>query len=452
MSLSASENHKATEDQTPPTENATSLSVPHRHQNESAKAHRRELKSGGELKEAPTVMSNPPLAAAAEPKKTPRQLIFIGLALAIAGAGAAWYIREIGRESTDDAQVDADVVALPARTAAVVKRIAFSDNQRVKAGDLLIELDDVPAKTRRAQAQAALDAAIAAAASADADARVSELNAVGNRSMAKATLFGASSSARSTKDQIAEASASLEAAQVAADRARRDYQRTAQLSKAGSVADAELDHAKAQADQTQAALDQAKAHLLSVQSTTQVASSRVQEAAARLSTNDVDSLITQAKARATVAHAQVDVARTARDAADLDLSYTRIVAPNDGIVSKRNVGLGQMVSVGQTVVQFVPDQQVWVTANFKETQLAHLRPGQSVDVSVDAAPSARVMGVVDSFSGATGARFALLPPDNASGNFTKVVQRVPVHIRLTQVPKDVLLIPGMSVELVAHTR
>lgn len=448
-----SANNRTATDESPPT-NAESLSVSQRHNRQTSHPH-----LIGEPAEAPEhdQVANgdsepPPAIVAAEATKPRRRALFIGLTLTILALGGAWYVRQIGRETTDDAQVDADVVALPARTAAVVKRIAFNDNQRVRAGELLIELDDAPAKARLAQAQAALEAAIAAANAADADARVSELNAKGNRSMARASLIGASSTVESSHDQVDEARAALQAAEVAAERAHHDYTRTAQLASAGSIAESELEHAKAQDEQAQAALVQAKAHLQAVRSGTRLASSRVQEAAARLTINDVDSLVLQARSRATVAHAQVDVARATRDAAELDVSYTRIVAPQDGVVSKRSVGVGQMVSVGQPVVQLVPQQQLWVTANFKETQLADLRPGQRVDVSVDAAPSAKVKGVVESFSGATGARFALLPPDNASGNFTKVVQRVPVRIRLTEVPKGLTLVPGMSVELVAHTR
>jgi membrane fusion protein (multidrug efflux system) len=452
MTLSTA-NHDRDAGESRQAQNAPSPSAPHRHKKQSSHPQIKAEPGAAQPDNEHDVSSEaPPAVVPAEAPRSRRRAVFLGLTLTILALGAGWYVREIGRETTDDAQVDADVVAIPARTAAVVKRIAFADNQKVHAGDLLIELDDVPAKARLAQAEAALSAAEASSNAADADARVAELNARGNRSMARASLVGASSNVESSQDQVLEAQASLQAAEVAAERSHNDYERTARLAQAGSIAQAELEHAKAQDDQSQAALIQAKAHLQAVQTGTRLASSRVQEAAARLTVNDVDSLVIQAQSRATVAHAQVAVAQAARDSALLDVSYTRITAPQDGVVSKRSVGVGQMVSIGQTVVQFVPQQQVWVTAHFKETQLAHLKPGQRVDVSVDAAPSAKVVGVVDSFSGATGARFALLPPDNATGNFTKVVQRVPVRIRLTQVPADVALMPGMSVELVAHTR
>ena len=144
-------------------------------------------------------------------------------------------------------------------------------------------------------------------------------------------------------------------------------------------------------------------------------------------------------------------AEAARDLAALDLSYTRIIAPRDGLASKKSVITGQMLSLGQPVVQIVPIDDVWVTANFKETQLNKMRAGQSATVSVDAYPGLKLSGSVQSFSGATGARFSLLPPENATGNFTKVVQRIPVRIHL-EAPQDRPLRPGMSVEVTIDTR
>jgi membrane fusion protein (multidrug efflux system) len=129
-----------------------------------------------------------------------------------------------------------------------------------------------------------------------------------------------------------------------------------------------------------------------------------------------------------------------------------VLAPRAGIVSKRSIAPGQMIAAGQTVVMIVPTDAVWVTANFKETQVGRMHPGQPVHITIDAYGGRELHGVVDSFSGATGARFALLPPDNASGNYTKVVQRVPVRVKLVEPPKDVLLLPGLSVEISVDTR
>jgi membrane fusion protein (multidrug efflux system) len=147
----------------------------------------------------------------------------------------------------------------------------------------------------------------------------------------------------------------------------------------------------------------------------------------------------------------VATAKALRDLAALELSYTKILAPHDGVVSKKSIAEGQSVSAGQGIVQLVTPG-VWVTANFKETQLEHMHVGQVATFSVDAFPSIKVKGEVESLSGATGSRFTLLPPDNATGNFTKVVQRLPVRVKVTSVPDGVVLRPGMSVELTVDTR
>ncbi|MET0344053.1 MAG: HlyD family secretion protein, partial [Polyangiales bacterium] len=180
--------------------------------------------------------------------------------------------------------------------------------------------------------------------------------------------------------------------------------------------------------------------------------SKVAEATAKLEVSDnVDTLMQQAAARAATARAQAETAQAVRDLAALELSYTKIHAPHDGVVSKKSINEGQAIASGQTIVQLVPDAR-WVTANFKETQVAHMRTGQPVKVQVDAFPDVKLSGHVQSFSGATGARFTLLPPDNATGNFTKVVQRIPVRIQLDAAPEGVPLLPGMSVSVKVDTR
>jgi membrane fusion protein (multidrug efflux system) len=161
--------------------------------------------------------------------------------------------------------------------------------------------------------------------------------------------------------------------------------------------------------------------------------------------------VRQSQAKAEEAHANAEVARAARDLAALDMSYTKIYAPHDGVISKRTVNEGQSVAVGQAIAQVVTPH-VWVTANFKETQLGRMRVGQPVRVEVDSFSHAEITGDVESISGATGAKFSLLPPDNATGNYTKIVQRVPVRIRLHDVPAGLVLRPGMSADVTVDTR
>jgi membrane fusion protein (multidrug efflux system) len=396
-------------------------------------------------------VEGPAAAAPAKAKKLPVIPIVLVTALGLGGGG--WLLAHRGLETTDDAQIDADVIAVPSRTAGAVAKVYVSENQAVEAGDLLAELDAEPAKARLAQAVAMVEAAQAGADAADADARVAEINVRGNKSVAEAALQGASSLAGASRQQIAEGVAQVASAQATRDKASGDLDRTKTLIAGGALAGSQIEQAQAVFSTADAALAQAKAHLASLQASTSTAVSRVQEANAKLTqSSDVDALIDQARAKARTAHAQVRTAEAARDLAALELTYTKIVAPQRGTASKKTIAVGQMVAPGQTIVQIVSAQSAWVTGNFKETQVGRLRVGQVTEVEIDAFPGVKLHGEVESFSGATGARFSLLPPDNATGNFTKVVQRVPVRIRLHDVPQSVLLRPGMSVELSVDTR
>jgi membrane fusion protein (multidrug efflux system) len=362
-----------------------------------------------------------------------------------------------GLETTDDAQLDADVVAVPSRAGGTVTAVHFTDNQHVDAGALLVELDDAQATARLAQAEAELLGAKAAADAADATAELTARNASAGQNIARASLTGAAVAVTATSDQIAEATANLASARAQRDKAKLDLGRTKQLFASGALASAQLEAAQTTFDSAQAVVEQADARIVTLKSSTSQARARVSEASARLgqASETLPSQVAEANARVASARARVATAEALHDLARLDLSYTKIFAPHAGIVSKRSVAQGQLVSPGQAVVMLVPDghQQgaLWVTGNFKETQLAHMRIGQPATITVDAY-GRELHGLVESFSGATGARFALLPPDNATGNFTKVVQRVPVRVKLDRVPSDLTLMPGLSVELTINTR
>jgi membrane fusion protein (multidrug efflux system) len=404
---------------------------------------------------AETVPSLPPPAdaAVASPLRSlsRRTLGLIALAIAVLAGGGAygWSLR--GLESTDNAQVDAEVIAVPARVSGTIASLRFQENQRVHAGDVLAVLDDAPAQAKLAQAQASLEAAHAAAEAAEADARVATTNARGNRAIALAALRTSNAGASTASVQVHEARAALSAAKTQLAQAQEDKTRADGLFADGALARSAYDQAQTVYSLAVANVDTAQAKLATLESSVGQAQGKVLEASARADqANDVDSLVAQAVARAKSAQAQVQTAQAARDLAALELSYTRIVAPSDGVVSKKTIALGQQVSLGQPIVQLVTPER-WVTANFKETQLAHMLPGQRVELSVDAFPNDKLVGQVESFSAATGSRFTLLPPDNASGNFTKVVQRVPVRIRVPDLPEGVALRPGMSVELTVDT-
>lgn len=315
------------------------------------------------------------------------------------------YFYAQSHEVTDNAQVDADISPVISRVQGYVKEIRFKDNQLVKAGDTLVVLDDRDFKIKLQQAQAAL-------ASSKQLISVSEYAVLESRS------------------NIATAQANIEAAKVKVWKASEDYNRYKNLYDDHAITKAQFDAAKAEKES-------AEANLVVAQTQLPVINKRV-------STN---------KQQVDVANSNVEPRQSDVDYAALQLSYTVITAPADGIISKRNVQAGQLVQAGQSLVSIVNDSNIYITANFKETQMEHLRIGEKVDIKVDAYPGSAVAGSVESFSGATGAKFSLLPPDNATGNFVKVVQRVPVRIRLDADRTFIAqLRPGMSAKVVVHTK
>jgi membrane fusion protein (multidrug efflux system) len=382
-----------------------------------------------------------------------RQKIVVGAAALIAATvGAIWYVTHRGLENTDDAQVDGDVVAVPARLGGIVSHVRFIENQRVKTGDLLAELEDAPVRAKLAEAEASLSQATATAAAMDAEVLVAEANAVGNKSVAEAGLRSAAVGVTSYDDQIRDAESAVKSSEASLAQASSDDDRGKSLYANASIAKAEMDRLDTTLSMAESNLAGAKARLSAARESVSQAKSKVVEASARVKQSSlVEPLIRQAQARAEAAHAQVETARAARDLALIDVSYTKILAPSDGVVSKKTINEGQSVAVGQSIVQVVTNH-AWVTANFKETQVGQMRPGQAVEFTVDAYPGVKFQGDVESMSGATGARFTLLAPDNASGNFTKVVQRVPVRVHLHDAPAGYPLRPGMSVDLTVDTR
>ena len=304
--------------------------------------------------------------------------------------------------STDDAQVEGHVIPTLARVAGYVADVPVVENQRVHANDLLVHLDDREFAARLAQADADLQAALAVGGD-------GKPSGAGRTGQAEA--------------QIAAARAEVARAEAAATRAQQEESRQQQLAARGIISASDLEAAVSAAAVSTAAVDAAKRN------------------------------VEAAEAARTGASAKVVSARAARDRAALDLSYTQITAPSNGVVSRKTVEIGQYVQAGQPLLDVVPLDDVWVVANFKETEIRDVTPGDRAEIRVDAYPGRKFTGHVESLSPATGARFSLLPPDNATGNFTKVVQRIPVKIRVDG-PVDVAhpLRPGMSVTATVVTR
>jgi membrane fusion protein (multidrug efflux system) len=387
--------------------------------------------------------------------------------LILAGAGFYFWWNGRNRESTDDAQVDGHLAPISAKVAGSVLEVLVDVNYQVKTGQVLVRLDPRDYQARVDQLKAAL-------ASAEAQANAAHANVPLVRGTTTTTTAGAAA-------QVASAQADYQRAQVAATQAETSGIAAAQA----NVAQADANNRKAQADLARmrpliakeeiskqqfdsytAAADVAAAQLRAAQEqltgarqtaqnardAARAAGARVQQAQAGLAesrANQRQVNVTAAQAKS--ATASIQQARANLAAAELDLSYTTIVAPMDGEVTNKSVEPGQIVQPGQGLMTIVPLRDVWVTANFKETQLARVRPGQRAEVKVDMY-GRTIPGRVDSIAGATGARTSLLPPENATGNFVKVVQRIPVKIAFDSLPQGVVLRPGMNVDVTIITR
>jgi membrane fusion protein (multidrug efflux system) len=368
--------------------------------------------------------------------KAPRarrwRIVGLAVVLLLAVAGGVYWFTQRNLESTDDAFIDGNAIVIAPRVGGTVIRSWLEDNERVKVGEELLEIDP-------RDYQAALDDALARLAqaksredSARADLALIRASTAADIALAKSTL-------QSAKSQVDLARAEVGARRAEFDRAQADLPRYEHLAKANAASQEALDRVIAAARTSTANLEGAQRQV-------QVATANVAEAEARLAQAETapqqiavkESTLEAAKAEAEAAQAAVEQAR-------LNLSYTKISAPADGYVTKRAVNVGDVVQKDQTLATLVSGVP-WVTANFKETQLTRMRPGQPVTIEVDAYPGQVFHGRLDSIQHGTGARFSLLPPENATGNYVKVVQRVPVKIVFDRSPKSELTLSlGMSV-------
>lgn len=375
-------------------------------------------------------------------------LILATVATVVAGGWLLhrWWTQ--GEEKTDDAQVEADVVPIASRVAGTLKTARIHDNQAVKAGDVLFEIDPEGFDIDIARAEAELEAARANARAADAQVAVVKSSSKGTLSSARAAVTGASASAHGATSTIKAAEAAVARAKADLAVAETELGRAQDLIEKDAITRRELDIATQTRDVTRAALAAAQAQLDAARDSRSQALARVAEAEGKVAQSaPVDDQVATAEATAALAAARVKAATAALAKAKLDRAHATITAPIDGVVSRLAVHAGQSIKVDQTLVMIVPTT-TYVVANFKETQIAHMKPGNKVDIELDAYEG-HFEGVVDTISPATGARFSLLPPDNATGNFVKVVQRVPVKITWHDAPK-IALRPGLSAEVVVH--
>ena len=379
----------------------------------------------------------------------------------------AWYIFT-GRVSTDDAQVDCHITAVAPQVPGYVVQLFINDNTPVKEGDLLVQIDARPYEAEVEQAKANLDFAEAQANSAKLQitlTRETTTHNTGGATAQKESDTADYASSQAQLEQTATANLQVAEANVAAkkatnDRAQSDLARYTPLLTTDDVSKFQFDAVDAAARVAKSDLLAAEQQLSAAQQAVQIAKANTRSSQARLSRSQALLLQTKAQERqvpiaeATYksALAAVERAKAALQQAELNLAYTHIIAPITGQVTQKSVDLGQYVSPGQLLFTLVPLDQVYVTANFKETQMANVAPGQRVRLHADTY-SQDFEGVVDSIAGASGSRQALLPPQNATGNFIKVVQRIPVKI-LVKPNKNpnLVLRPGMNVEATIYTR
>jgi len=390
-------------------------------------------------------------AATARNRRARKAYWILGtIAAIVAGLWFGHRLWARGKQATDDAQVEADVVPIAARVAGVIKTVRVHDNQLVKAGDVLFELDPADLDVEVARAEADLEAAHAQAAAADAQVSVVQSSSAGGLSSARAALTGAGASVRSATDAMHAAEAAVARAKADLASAESDLSRAKELFDKGAGTRRDVEHAQQARDVAKAALDSANAQLEMAHEQHGLAQARVAEAEGHVTQSaPVGQVVAAAEASAKLAAARVKAAEVALAKAKLQRSYAAITAPATGVISKLGAHLGQHVMAAQTLLMLVP-LETFVVANFKENQVGTMKAGDPVEIEIDAYPDAVFHGIVDTVSPATGARFSMIPPDNATGNFVKVVQRVPVKITWTT-PPGTAMRPGLSAEVTVHT-
>jgi len=355
-------------------------------------------------------------------------------------------------EDTDDAEIDGHIYPINARVSGQVIKVNYDDGQVVRKGDVLVQIDPTDYQVALERAKADYLDFQAQAQAARYGVPVQSVGSVSSIRSASADMDSAQAGVAAARKQVDAAQQQVVEAKANAVKLNKDVERYQQLLGRREISQQQFDAAVAAATAENATVSAREAELLVAQSQVKVAESRIEQANAELKNAHVTpNVVAATKARAESADAQTLRYKAALDQAQLNLIYTTIVAPVDGVVGKRSVQVGDNIGVGQDLMAVVPLNDVWVTANFKETQLTHMHPGQPVKIEVDTYGSHKWNGHVTSIGGATGAKFSLLPPENATGNYVKVVQRIPVRIDFDShekpdFNKDGKLRPGMSVD------
>ena len=392
------------------------------------------------------------LASAYPRRRSKKRWIALGSIVVLVVAGAFWGYDLSGFESTDDAQVDVHLYPVSARIPGYIEKVDVGDNEWVKKGSTLVEIDPRDYEVALARAQATLEAAEATARSLNIDVPVTSVDTSSQLKFTSSDIKDAEAAIEVAEKQAAAAHARVLEAQAQNVKAQDDVTRYRLLLTKAEVPKQVYDHAYATAATDVAAIAAAEADQAAAQQTVQEAHSRLAEAQAHYENAQAGpQRVAATKAKALSAVADVHQKEAAVEQSQLNLGYTKILAPVNGEVTKKVV-VGFNVDPGEQLLTVVPLDQVWITANFKETQLKHMRVGQRATIVLDS-NGRTYKGHVDSIAGATGPIFSLLPPENATGNYVKIVQRVPVKIVLEPGEnRDHQLRPGMNVEVKVNLR
>jgi membrane fusion protein (multidrug efflux system) len=383
-----------------------------------------------------------------QPKKSRRGIVVVVLLVLVAVAVGLWW-RSTFTEDTDDAQVNGHLIQVSSRINGQVLKVDVEENQVVKAGDTIAELDPRDYQVAVENAEAALASAQANAAAANVNVPITTINTGSSLSSAGADVSGTAAGVSQAERQLEAAHARVTQAEANAVKAQADLDRYKPLVAKDVISKQQFDAAVASADATKAAVADARATELAAEDGVRVAHDKESQAVASLKSAETGpQQVAAESARAKQAQAQVAQAQAQLDQARLNLSYTKIAAPVAGIITRKSVEVNQNVSPGQNLLTLVSLEDLWITANFKETQLKHMAAGQPVEIAVDATGK-KYHGKVTQIGGATGSVLSLFPPENATGNYVKVVQRVPVRVDFTDLASEDpnhLLRPGLSVE------
>jgi membrane fusion protein (multidrug efflux system) len=381
------------------------------------------------------------------PKRRRGIIIAVVVILVLVGLGFWWHSTYY--EDTDDAQINGHLIQISARIAGQVIHVDVDENQQVKKGDPIAELDPRDYQVAVENAKAALASAEAAAAAARVNVPITSINTGSTLTSAGADVAGATASISQAQSQVAAAHAQVVQAEANALKAQQDLERYKPLVEKDVISKQQYDGAVAAANAAKASVESAHANERAAQDAVHVANEKAAQAQAQYkNAQSGPQQVAAQSARAKQAQAQVAVAQAQLDQANLNLSYTKIVAPAAGIITRKSVEINQNVSTGQNLLTLVSLEDLWVTANFKETQLKHMGPKQAVDIEVDATGKT-YHGHITQIGGATGSVLSLFPPENATGNYVKVVQRLPVRIdfdNLANEDPNHSLRPGLSVE------